>query len=420
LRNFQKIKSVLFAIFTIPSIWVTLEFVRSNLFSGFGWGLLGYSQYKNLYLIQIADIAGAYGISFLIMTINVAILCIISYIKQTKEIPSKIRIILKQVALIIIIPLLLISLTCIYGAFKISQDVEGEKTKISIIQGNIPQNKKWNPKYRHWIINEHLRFTKEAAVQDNPDLIIWSEASFPGRFDRDIDLKEKILTLAKNLRCFLLIGAIVRAKHKGMDPYNSAILISPKGKVIQRYDKLQLVPFSEYVILSKKFPVLRKLAISANLTPGKKYTIFELGNKSQKFATLICFEVLFANLSRNFVRNGANLLINISNDAWYKYSPVSYQQLQALVFRAIENRKNAVRIGNIGISCFISPKGKIYGKIKNKEGKSLLIDGHITQEVIFANSSTTFYAKYGNLFIALCMIISLLGGIKIIKSQFFI
>lgn len=401
-ERLQKLKTNLCALFLIPSIWVGLEFIRSHAFSGFGWGLLGYSQYKNLYFIQIADISSIYGVSFLVMLVNVAIFLCIIHIKENK-------LNIKQLLTIIILPLLFIALIYTYGTFRINQNFGEKNLKVSIIQGNIPQNKKWKSKYREWIVNRHLRLTI-AASKDNPDLIVWPEASFPGRFDRDIDLRNKVLTWVRHLETPLLIGAIVRARRKGVDPYNTAILISSKGKVIKRYDKLKLVPFSEYVIFSKKFPVLRKLAVSGNLTPGKEYTVFKL-NKNWPFSVLICYEVIFEDLVRNFVKNGANFIINISNDAWYRYSPASFQQLQALVFRAIENRKSAIRAGNIGISCFISPKGKIYGKVEDRKGNKLQITGYSTENIKIMDI-VTFYNKYGNLFVYICIVISIVGIIK--------
>jgi len=280
-----------YTLYAIPLIWVFLEYIQAHLFTGFGWALLGYSQYRNLPLIQIADFSGVYGASFAVMMVNVAVYRVFK--KSFKE---------TAVACAV--------LTIIggYGVIRENKEVHGKDIKVSVIQGNIPQELKWDPEARGMIIEKYIALTKMSAL-DSPDLIIWPETSFPGFFEIDKDITERVSGLAKEIDIPILAGVNTIKDEKY---FNSAVLISDQGRVIDQYDKIHLVPFGEYVPFSKNFPILHNLVLGelGEFTAGKKFRIFKTQRHQDtrtqvSFGTLICFEDIFPEMSRRFVKNGA-------------------------------------------------------------------------------------------------------------------
>jgi apolipoprotein N-acyltransferase len=352
-----------------PIAWIILEYIQSHLFTGFGWALLGYSQYKNLLLIQIADFSGVYGVSFVIMMVNMAIYK--AFRKSFTE---------------IIIAGLVLAVVFGYGMTKEKIVEPGNSINISVIQGNIPQELKWDPEAQAMIIEKYVALTKMSAL-DNPDLIVWPETSFPGFFEIDREMTDKVLNLAREIKIPILAGVNTERDERY---FNSAVLISGEGKIMDKYDKIHLVPFGEYVPFSNKFPALHKLVLGelGEFTPGQDFKTFNLKpqttnhesrttNDETRFATLICFEDIFPELAKEFVKNGAKFLVVITNDAWYGKSGAAYQHTACSVFRAIENRVPIVRCANTGYSCFIDSKGKIYDSVEEKKSH-LFITGYKT------------------------------------------
>jgi len=257
-----------------------------------------------------------------------------------------------------------------------------DRIKVSIVQGNIPQELKWNMEVAEDIIDKYNNLTRLAAF-DSPDLIIWPETSFPGFFGVDKRFTGQVLNLARRISVPLLLGA---NSENGIRNFNSAILISRKGGIIDRYDKIHLVPFGEYVPFSDRFPILHRLVLGelGEFTAGRDYKIFKLKADNQKpiakFATLICFEDIFPEMAKKFVQRGAQFLVVITNDAWYGDSGAAYQHAAGSVFRAIENRVPVVRCANTGYSCFIDSRGRIYDSVREK-GAHLFITGYKTSDV---------------------------------------
>ncbi|MFH1655758.1 MAG: apolipoprotein N-acyltransferase [Candidatus Omnitrophota bacterium] len=383
-----------YLLFFIPSAWVCLEFIRGTFLTGFPWAIIGYSQYKNLFIIQIADITGAYGVSFLLILTNFAIY---------KLIRNK-KIYIRNFLSVIIIILLVLG----YGYFRLNQKYEGEGLKISVIQGNIPQDKKWQPDLQSYILAKYLAITRLAS-KDNPDLIIWPETSVPGYLEDEGFLFENITSLAREIKTNLLLGTVAGEK---WSIYNSATLLSREGRITKRYDKLHLVPFGEYIPLPRIFAFVADIAPApiGDFAFGKDYTVFSLyGNKELTFSVLICFEDVFPYLSRNFVRKGAKFLVNITNDAWFKKSVEPYQHLQSSVFRAVENRVWVVRAANTGVSCFVDPTGNVISRVQDKETKEdIFVPGYKTQDIHLENRPS-LYTKIGDTFVLCCFIFCLTG-----------
>jgi apolipoprotein N-acyltransferase len=400
---FPYLLSTDYYLLSIPSAWVLLEYVRSYLFTGFPWALLGYSQYRILPIIQIADIFGAWGVSFLVMLVN----CLVYALLKKKK-PG-------------FLPVALLSLALVYGLFKVSfQNDRSDKSlvKVSVIQGNIPQELKWEPSQVYPIVEQYVRLTEEASL-GSPDLIVWPEAASPALFGRDEDVFGIYYALAKKIKVPLLLGTVARFKD---EYFNSVLLIGPDGKPGQRYDKLHLVPFGEYIPLKKYLPFLETVVPIGDITAGKEYTIFQIRNPNietnpkpeyrNKFAVLICFEDLFPELSLEFVRHGAQFLVVITNDAWYKRTTAPYQHLQASVLRAVENRVYIARAANTGASVFISPSGRVTSRVRDKEGRDIFVEGFATQVIQAGRIQPTLYSHLPLLTSAFCILILFYGIIR--------
>ena len=402
-----------YSIVLIPSIWVLLEYLRSYLFTGFGWGLLGYSQYLNLSAIQIADITGAWGISFLVMMINVFAYGVMRYALCAMR--------KKQKALLSVtnylLPAFILFLSLGYGFHELymTHDAGGRRLTVSVIQGNIPQSIKWLDYAKEQILERYLSLTSE-ALSDNPDLIIWPEAALPGVLNQDGHLKEKLKAFVGECGVPLLAGAVYSDKSAY---YNSAILISGNGEIAKRYDKLHLVPFGEYVPVKKIFGFLETVVPIGDFVPGKEYTVFSLDAKTGKtqdarrFSVLICFEDIFPQISRGFVKKGADFLVNITNDAWFGDTSSPYQHLQASVFRAVENGVYLVRAANTGISGFISPYGEVRTLVDKDTGRQTFISGYKIYDIALGRRQNTFYTEWGDWFVLVCLIIAIYGVIKV-------
>ncbi|MFH1645813.1 MAG: apolipoprotein N-acyltransferase [Candidatus Omnitrophota bacterium] len=394
----------------IPSFWVVCEFTRSYLGGGIGWNLLGYSQYKNIPFIQIADTTGVYGISFLIVLINLFIFFLIA---EGKEILKK-----KSFLKICIIPLILITSIFLYGSLKIKfldkvTLSQKKDIKVSVVQGNIAQHHKWDAAYKERIIDKYEKLTLQVK-EEEPDIVIWPETSVPGYVELERWLFDRVIKIAQSIQTYFLIGApmITERVAPSVETYNSALLFSDKAELIERYNKVHLVPFGEFVPFEKILPQLRRfLPLTGNFISGEKYTVFELEkDKRFYFSVLVCFEDIFPGLVRQFVLRGADFLVNITNDAWFYRSPAAYQHAANSVFRAIENRRPFVRAANTGFSCFIDNVGRIYKWVADSKGEALFVEGVKTSIVSCSKRNVfSFYTRFGDVFALVCIIVVLIA-----------
>lgn len=392
----------------LPSLWTVLEFIRAHFLTGFGWASLGHSQYKNLAMIQIADLAGVYGVSFLMVMVNVCL-------KEILPVVFLRRRFCREIFLGMIIVVFACFSVLAYGisrlrsfektASPVSETSRGNQgVTIAVVQANTPQEMKWEEPAWPVIMEQYLRLTKEAAGQ-KPDLIIWPETSYPGILWEDEDLFGRLRDFIRRLGVPLLLGSVVK---EGEDYYNSAILLSGSGEIVQQYRKVHLVPFGEYIPLRRFLPFLSQIVPIADFASGREYTVFPVDPektvmKAQgHFSVLICFEDTVAELSRAFVRHGAQLLVNITNDAWFEDTKAPFLHLQSSVFRTIENRRSLVRAANTGVSCFVAPSGRITGGVEDENRKKTYVRGFAV-ETMTLNDQETFYTKFGDVFAFVCL-----------------
>ncbi len=371
-----------------PILWTALEFIRGHFFIPFPWGSLGYSQYLQLPLIQISDVTSVYGISFLIMMVNTVLfeMAAVFYFHGREEKPFH-RFSWIPLGATLLVLLLVLS----YGRFKLAPPVSMEKTiKISVVQGDIDQEKKWDEKFRNETIAEYETLSVEAA-KNRPDLIIWPETSVPFLFEQELKYQEELGQFVKNIHTPLLLGSPSFSRSsQGEEWFNSAYLMNSSGNLADRYDKINLVPFGEYVPFQSILFFVNKITEGiGDFKSGKRHTVFQLPN--HPFGTLICFEVIFPELFRQFVNEGAVFMTTITNDAWFGRSSAPYQHFSMVVFRAIENRTPIARAANTGVSGFIDSRGKIQGTT------SLFVPVQITSELKYYGEKT-FYTRYGDVF----------------------
>ena len=385
-----------------PFLWVALEYLRSFLLTGFPWADLGHSQYLNLPFIQIADITGVYGLSFVILFVNAVFYLVLDQWPK-KRFPYR----------EILIASIILTGILIYGYSQIGtidQKTRKEQAlRVRVVQGNIDQSIKWNESFQKETLEIYARLSLQAA-KEKPDLIIWPETATPFFFQDAKEYEPLVLGVPARANAYLLFGSpSYKIQEKKVGHYNSAYLAAPSGEIVGRYDKIHLVPFGEYVPLGEILKLGSLGEGIGDFKSGKE--IINLSLPQAKFGVLICFEIIFPDLCRQFVKKGANFLVTITNDAWFGRTSAPYQHLAIATFRAVENRVYVARAANTGISGFIDPKGKIIKK-----------GGIFTEEaingVIHLSNSKTFYTLYGDVFAWICSGFSiLLFGYSFLKEK---
>lgn len=340
-----------------PPIWAAIEFANEHLFTGFHWLPLGASQSAHLRLVQVAEYWGTLGVSFLVVTVNAAFtLAILSLFPQGSPRPSR-R--LSGVAAGAAVALVLGAL--LWGDWRINtlerESSSARSLRVRLVNPAVPQDVKWTLSYRAEALKELSRLSRTG--QGRVDLIIWPEAAVPFYFEKDPFLSAEIYKLSTELKAPILFGAPGQTVTKeGVAFTNSAFLVAPGGKLLGRYDKRSLVPFGEYVPLGRLLsfvpPVARGLAYAA-LTPGRGSRLLRV--RDAKFGVLICYEAIFGGLVRDASSQGADFLINVTNDAWL--GPAGARQHFSMGrFAAIEARLPVVRVANRGVSAVFDPSGR--------------------------------------------------------------
>lgn len=407
------------ALLGAPFIWVALEWLRTHLLSGLPWGLLGYSQYRWLPVIQIADHTSVYGVSFVLVLVNVAVAEGVLwqrrrwYGRKGESFPWQAPV----AAGLVVMVTVAYGLAVLKSSHTLATDEQGAATgrslAIGLVQANIDQGQKWDDAYRSETLRRYTRLTSEVA--DHSDLVIWPEAATPFLFEEEMLYQAQVTALVQAYGTPLLFGSPTLRRYPNGRPYllNSAYLLGPDGRGMGRYDKTHLVPFGEYVPLRSLLFFLDKLVEGiGDFEAGTVSTVFELpaksvggrenlGAGSPKFGVVICFEVIFPSLVREFVRNGVDFMVTITNDAWFGKSAAPYQHYGMVVFRAVENRVAFARAANTGVSGFIDPYGRILEATNIFD--ALSVTGRIP-----VGRRATFYTAYGDVFAHGCVIITAL------------
>jgi apolipoprotein N-acyltransferase len=346
------------ALMLAPAIWVATELGRQYVWDGFPWALLGYSQVTVLPIAQVASVLGVYGLSALLALVATAIAYLILDRGRTAW-----RVAAAVAAVIV--------LTAAWGEWRLRSSTllaAGEPVRVAVLQGNVAQEDKWNPANRQAISDGYLSMTRQALAQ-GATFVLWPESATPLPFEQDILVGSAIRRLAVESKATFLIGSDQIEPVKVAAPgeqaqsrnYNAAFLVKPDGTVGAVYRKMHLVPFGEYVPLQSLLffagPIVGALADFSPFTPGDLPVLLPVGRHVA--STAICYEVIYPNLIRRFVRDGSELLTTITNDAWYGRSSAAFQHWDQASMRAIEEGRYLARAANTGISGFVDPYGRI-------------------------------------------------------------
>ncbi|MDR1511384.1 MAG: apolipoprotein N-acyltransferase [Endomicrobium sp.] len=378
--------NILLAFFA-SCMWILLEYLRTYLLTGFPWMLIGYSQFKFTEIIQIAEFTGVYGVSFLIVFCN---LCLYFWLSKKKEN-------LRYTNSYLFTVLLLIVGFSIFGLIRASKfrSLGDREFIVAVVQPNIDQYRKWNSDYISSVLSDLKKYAFEIS-KIRADLVVWPETVFAGFINRDKYLynsAKQITSIAGGLN---IVGSFYNDEK---NRHFNVVLAFENGNCKGMHKKNHLVVFGEFIpfktFFSKFFGVLSQMN---DLMKGEDNEVFSNGKMS--VGSIICSENFFSNISRKFALSGAKVFTNHTNDAWFFDTAAPYQHFMMNVFRAIENRKSVMVSANSGISGIIESSGIIIEKTSSLK-KGLLIGK------FFQNNFKTFYTKYGDLFVGLCVVLLL-------------
>jgi apolipoprotein N-acyltransferase len=377
------------AILLAPAVWVTTELGRTYFWSGFPWLLLGYSQTTVLPIAQLASVVGVFGMSGLVALVSTAL----AYVLVSRSLGSVVTVGVTALALIGV---------TVWGSRRLENNglvEQGRPVKVALIQGNIPQEQKWDEAHAGAILNTYLTLTREAAAK-GAALVIWPESSTPFPFMDDKDGGERIRTLVRETGIELLLGSD-QVDHQTKAYYNAAFLVRTDGTVAGVYQKMHLVPFGEFVPLQQLLFFVGPLVEQVGgFTPGRDMVM--LPTSHGPISTAICYEIVFPGLVRESVLRGSQVLTTITNDAWYGHSSAPYQHFLQASMRAIEQGRYLARAANTGITGFVDPYGRVLQKTEIFE-RAILIGDVRMLEV------RTIYGRIGDLFAYICAALTLIA-----------
>ncbi|MGO9579519.1 MAG: apolipoprotein N-acyltransferase [Desulfobaccales bacterium] len=331
-----------------PVLWVTLEMGQTYIISGFPWDPLGNGLFLHPVLLQLADITGVYGLSFLVVLVNVSVYLLFFP-------PRGRRLLISQAVAVGLIVALWIG----YGYYRLGEmaalSAASPKIKVAVCQGNIKQGEKWKKEMVQTTLARYAELTQKVQ---GARLIIWPETAAPFFYLRTPDLAAEVQKIAKDSGAYLLFGSpAYELTGEGERYFNRAYLLNPEAETIGSYDKAHLVPYGEYVPLRRFFPFIGKMVpMVGDFAEGPVGATVSLPEGAM--GVLVCYESIFPNLARAQVANGARLLVNITNDAWFGKTAAAYQHLSMAVLRAVENHVCLARAANTGISAFIDGSGR--------------------------------------------------------------
>jgi apolipoprotein N-acyltransferase len=379
-------------LFAFPFVWVVLEYLRGQLiFGGFPWLLTGYSQTDSLRLIQISDITGVYGVSFVITWINAALVW--AALRRMQR---------ESASWPVITALLMIPACLLYGEIKIRHWEELKPTRTTVLlQQNLSADEP-EPELAEKFQDGYVRMA-DLVTKIPVDLLVLPEAPTPLSFQHDKTYRDSMRALARRYGLGMVFNNIGYDDHDGKTAYfNSAYFLDHDGTESARYDKIHLVPFGEYIPWRKLFFFAESITKDVtDFSAGSNYTLAPLDG--HRGSALVCFEAVFPEISRRFTRDGSELLVNLTNDGWYGRTAAPYQHLAMARWRAVENRRFLLRAANTGISAIVRPTGSLQA-----------VTGLFREEIcagLFAFSDhKSVYARVGDLFVLACAIIVVLLG----------
>lgn len=384
-----------------PALWVACEYARGNFFFlAYPWNFLAHSQYRHLAVIQIADFAGAYGVSFVLAMVN----------QVVSEIPDLMAGRAARWRRHALLAGLVLGASLLYGVARLSPAADPpERLRVALVQANLMAHNGMSvtEQMRHLASYEQL--TRLAAAE-RPQLIVWPSSSLPGPISFWM-IRLFVSDVAHRAGAPILVGGAGGDKfapaRDGLLPYsNSEFLLSSAGQVQAQYDKIRLTPFNEEVPLQGVVAWPHWLTrVEKGFVPGSRYTIFQVG--AGRFGSPICWENAFPEVFRRFVADGANFMVSVTNEGVFGDTSGPRQTLAMNVFRAVENRVSVVRAATTGVSAFIDPDGAIVARVADRQGNDVFVPGYLVRDVPLAQRKT-FYTRYGDFFAVTLAVAALL------------
>jgi apolipoprotein N-acyltransferase len=364
------------AVLAAPFIWVASELARGYL-TGFPWAVLGHSQIRALAIAQLASIGGVYSLSWLIAGVSAAVVF--------AAIAPRRRFVPLGAALLVIVAI------AAWGSRRVAAGELtrlGEPINVGLVQGNVDQAIKWDPRSANAIFQDYITKTRQ-AIFEGAQLVIWPESSTPFMFEEDPAGAEQLRNLVRQAKVTLIFGSDQIERGSPQKFYNAAFLLRPDGSVGGIYRKIRLVPFGEYV------PYHRLLFFAAPLTeqvgsftPGDRAEMLPVDG--HRVSVAICYEVIYPSLVRRFVSAGSELLTTITNDAWFGDTSAPAQHFEQAAMRAVEEGRYMVRAANTGISGVVDPYGRILSQTPIFQPAVVVGQARML-------TTTTFYARHGEL-----------------------
>jgi len=373
-----------------PAVWVTTEFGRGYMFGGFPWVSLGYSQATVLPIAQLASVCGVYGLSAIVALVSTAMVLLVFD-------RTRIRWWLAAIAATAVLA------TAVWGSARMRENVltrEGVALRVGLIQGNVPQDEKWNRDRAASIVQRYLELSRQVAGR-GAKFILWPESALPFFFQEEPAVSDAVRQLAIQTRTCLLFGSDQIERSTPPRFFNSAFLVSPDGTVAGVYRKVHLVPFGEYVPLKRLLffagPLVQAVS---DFSPGERVVMLPVFGHPT--STAICYEVVYPDLARQATESGSQLLTTITNDAWFGRSSAARQHFEMASLRAVEQGRYLARAANTGISGIVDP----YGRVLMSSG--LFEQAAMVGEVRFL-TARTIYATIGDAFVYACAMATLVA-----------
>jgi apolipoprotein N-acyltransferase len=374
------------ALLAAPLAWVATELIRVHTFFQFPWCLLGYSQHDLLPFVQIASFTAVYGVSFLLVMAS----ALLAFAVVARDASARRKALLALAVLV--------ASSWAFGAWRMAQPVpESGRIRVGLVQGGIRQEEKWAPENADRNVRRHVELTRRAA-EAGARLVVWPESSVPYFFDDSPEMAEDLREVARRANVYLLFGNDDHEPAVRGRVFVGAKMLAPDGALAFRYHKIHLVPFGEYVPLQPLLTLGGRHAAKlvqqvSDFSPGEDYSVGAADG--HRLAASICYEAIFPGLFRELTARGADLLVNITNDAWYGTTSAPYQHLEMATMRAVETGKYLVRAANTGITAVVDPRGRVLEATRLFDTTVLVRDVPIVPGL-------TFYARHGDVFAGAC------------------
>jgi apolipoprotein N-acyltransferase len=380
----------------LAAAWTTFEWLRSWLLTGFTWGGLGYAWHATTLASDVGSYAGVYGLAFLAASIGAAAVC------------SG-----RRGRILAAIGVAGVLVSGLVATLRVTESASAPRIEVAVLQGNIEQDQKWSPQAFENTLLAYEELTRRAAAE-GARLIAWPETAVPAPLAYP-ELRDRIAALAREVRTPLIVGAVgvdFDSQGRPIAHYDSAFVFSAEGELQSRYDKTHLVPFGEYLplrpLLGHFIQALATGSISTDVTEGERVRAIDVplaNGETLRVGIPICYELIFPDLVRRFAEDGAQLLVGITNDAWYGRTGSPHQFLAMTAMRSAETGLPGARAANTGVSALIAGDGQVERRTRIFE-RGLLV-GSVW---LSTSSAPTFYARHGDLFAQACTVATVLAS----------